>query len=80
MELKIARKDLNKAPKTITLEEIKALVEEEGQKILYFDRDNSHKSMIELVEYFEKLGFSVYFRDVKYGLDEDNYMYEVHIL
>lgn len=80
MELKIARKDLNKAPKTITVEEIKTLIEEEGQKILYFDRENSHKTMIEFVEYFENLGFSVYFRDVKYGLDDDNYMYEVHIL
>ena len=80
MELKIARKELNETPKTVQLEQIVEDVKEDGQKILYFDRDNSHKTMIEFVEYFENLGYSVYFRDVKYGLDEDNYMYEVHIL
>lgn len=80
MELKIARKELNETPKTIEIEKIVEDVKKEGQKILYFDRENSHKSMIEFVEYFENLGYSVYFRDVKYGLDDDNYMYEVHIL
>ncbi len=80
MELKIARKELNETPKTIQLDELVENVKKDGQKILYFDRENSHKTMIEFVEYFENLGYSVYFRDVKYGLDEGNYMYEVHIL
>lgn len=80
MELKIAREDLSKKPKSVDLEEIQKEIEASEQKILYFDRENSHKTMIEFVEHFETLGYSVYFRDVKYGLDEDNYMYEVHIL
>jgi hypothetical protein len=80
MELKIARKELSDKPKTVEIEKIVEDVKKIGQRILYFDRENSHKTMIEFVEYFERLGYSVYFRDIKYGLDEDNYMYEVHIL
>ncbi|MGM9995919.1 MAG: HP0268 family nuclease, partial [Campylobacter sp.] len=42
--------------------------------------DNTHKQLISLVENFEKKGFSVYHHIVKYGLDENDYCYEVHIL
>jgi hypothetical protein len=35
---------------------------------------------VALVEHFEEKEFSVYLREVKYGLDEGDYMYEVHIL
>ena len=33
-----------------------------------------------LVEHFEGKDFSVYLREVKYGLGEGDYMYEIHIL
>ncbi len=80
MELKLAREDLKSKPKKITLEKIEEMVKKEGNKIFYFDRENSHKDLMELVDYFEKKGYSVYFREVKYGLDENDYIYEVHIL
>lgn len=80
MELKIARTLLNEKPKSITLAKIEEAVKKEGQKFFYFDKDNSHKQLISLVEHFEKKGFSVYHRSIKYGLDEGDYMYEVHIL
>ncbi len=80
MELKLAREDLKAKPKTITLEKIEEAVAKSGDKIFYFDRENSHKSLVELVEYFEEKGYSVYFREVRYGLDENDYIYEVHIL
>lgn len=80
MELKLARAELNAKPKTISFDKIEAAVSKEGQKIFYFDKDNSHKQLIELVEFFEEKGLSVYHRVVKYGLDEKDYMYEVHIL
>ncbi|MRI84026.1 MAG: hypothetical protein C6I00_06355 [Nitratiruptor sp.] len=80
MELKLARSELNGKPKPITLEEIEELVRKEGNKIFYFDRENSHKDLMALVEYFEERGYSVYFREVRYGLDENDYIYEVHIL
>jgi len=80
MQLKLAREELGAQPKPITLEEIEEAVKREGNKIFYFDRENSHKDLMELVEYFEERGYSVYFREVKYGLDENDYIYEVHIL
>lgn len=79
-DLKIARSSINEKPKAISVKKIEEVVKQEGQSFFYFDKDNTHKQLIALVEYFEKKGLSVYHRVVKYGLDEDDYMYEVHIL
>jgi hypothetical protein len=80
MELKAARTELNAKPKTIGVDKIEKILEKEGQKIFYFDRENSHKDLMEMVEHFEGKGYSVYFREIRYGLDENDYLYEVHIL
>ncbi|MCI6989573.1 MAG: hypothetical protein MR902_08500 [Campylobacter sp.] len=80
MEIKLARKELSKKPQTISLKKIEDDLKDKDQIIYYFDKDNSHKDLITLIEYFENKGFSVYHRTVKYGLDENDYMYEVHIL
>jgi hypothetical protein len=80
MELKLARPTLNAKPKPISLEKIEEIVKKEGNKIFYFDRENSHKDLMNMVDYFEERGYSVYFREVRYGLDENDYIYEVHIL
>lgn len=78
MKLKLARKTLKAKPKTI---ELKKIEEDLANKsIFYFDKDNSHKELKELIEYFEEKSFSVYMREVKYGLDENEYIYEVHII
>ncbi|MFC2588146.1 MAG: HP0268 family nuclease [Campylobacter sp.] len=80
MDLKLARTEIDAKPKTVSLDKIEAAVAKEGQKIFYFDKDNTHKQLIALVEFFEEKGLSVYHRTVRYGLDENDYMYEVHIL
>lgn len=80
MTLKLAKHDVNARQKTIKLEDIEKIMEKEGQKIFYFDHDNAHKDLVALVEHFEEKGYSVYLREVKYGLDENDYLYEVHIL
>lgn len=80
MELKIARSELNKKPKKIELEKIEEMVGKEESVILYFDRENSHKDLLALQDHFENEGKSVYMREVRYGLAENEYMYEVHIL
>ncbi len=36
--------------------------------------------MMSLINALEKSGLNVYFREVKYGLADDEYMYEVHAL
>lgn len=80
MELKLARNEIHGKPKTITLEKIEEIMERDAQKIFYFDKENSHKDLVALVDYFEGKEFSVYLREVKYGLGEEDYMYEIHIL
>lgn len=80
MDLKLARAELTAKPKSISLEKIESAVQKDGQKIFYFDKENTHKELIALVEHFEQRGFSVYHRTVKYGLDDNDYMYEIHIL
>ena len=80
MELLLARNELNEKPKKVQLEKIKDELKKEAQKIFYFDRDNSHKDMMAVVEAVEKEGFNIYFREIKFGLADDEYMYEVHAL
>lgn len=78
MKLKLARTTLKAKPKTIELTKIEEDLSKKS--IFYFDKDNSHKDMIELIEYFEAKEYSVYMREVKYGLDDNEYIYEVHIV
>jgi hypothetical protein len=80
MELLFARNELNEKPKKVQLEKIIDELNKIKEKIFYFDRDNSHKDMMALVDSLESAGFNVYFREVKYGLADDEYMYEVHAL
>jgi len=78
MKLKLARTTLKAKPKTI---ELKKLEDElANRSIFYFDKDNSHKELKELIEHFEEKGYSVYMREVKYGLDDNEYIHEVHII
>ena len=80
MELLFARTELSEKPKKVQLDKIKEDLQKDGEKIFYFDRDNSHKDMMALVDALEKDDYNVYFREVKYGLADDEYMYEVHAL
>ncbi|RXK04724.1 HP0268 family nuclease [Halarcobacter bivalviorum] len=80
MELLFARNELTEKPKKVQLDKIKEELTKSGEKIFYFDRDNSHKDMMSLVDALEDEGYNVYFREVKYGLADDEYMYEVHAL
>ncbi len=80
MELKLARVELDAKPKTITLDKLIAELEKNKDKIFYFDKSNAHKDLVAVVEKFEEMGYSVYFKEIKYGLDEGDYMYQVHIL
>ncbi len=80
MKLKLAKIKEDSKSESVTLSEVGDILEKEKQKIFYFDQDNSHKNLVSLVEHFEEKGFSVYLKEVKFGLDENDYMYEVHIL
>ena len=80
MELLYARNELSEKPKKVQLDKVKEELQKDGEKIFYFDRDNSHKDMMSLVDALEDEGYNVYFREVKYGLADEEYMYEVHAL
>jgi len=80
MDILIARDDLKAKPKKISLSKIKEELSEIGEKIYYFDRDNSHKNIMSLVDSLEKAGYNVYFREIKYGLGDEEYMYELHAI
>ncbi len=78
MKLKLARTTLKAKPKAIELSKLEEMLPEKS--IFYFDRDNSHKDLKAMIEYFEEKGYNVYMREVRYGLNEDEYIYEVHIV
>ena len=78
MKLKLARASLSAKPKLVELSKIEEDLEKKS--IFYFDRENSHKELKSLIEYFEEKGFSVYMREVKFGLNDDEFIYEVHIV
>lgn len=80
MELKVARSEQKAKPKKIDVKKIDEMLAKEGSVILYFDRDNSHKDLLAMQDRFENEGNSFYMREVRYGLAENEYMYEVHIV
>ena len=46
----------------------------------YFHKDTFYKDLKNLINKLEENGYAVYFREVKYALDENAYMYELHII
>lgn len=78
MKLKLARASVESKPKVIEIDKIEEDLDKKS--IFYFDKDNSHKELKALISYFEEKEFSVYMREIKFGLDDDEYLYEVHIV
>ncbi len=81
MKIKLAKEHLDdKKSETITLKDIEKRLKEEGSAFYYFDNENPHKDLVALVEKLEEKGYSVYFKEVKFGLNDSDYIYEAHIL
>lgn len=80
MQLKLVREEINGKPKEIALERLLEDAKAKRPCIFYFDRTNAHKDLIGMVEQVEKAKMSIYLREVKYGLDDNDFMYEVHIV
>jgi len=78
MKLKLARTSVDTKPKVVEVDKIEEDLEKKS--IFYFDKDNSHKELKAMISHFEDKDFSVYMREVKFGLDDDQYLYEVHIV
>ncbi|HIP47196.1 MAG TPA: hypothetical protein EYG95_06520 [Campylobacterales bacterium] len=80
MKLKLAKQHMDKEAGSVSLKDIENLLKEKESLILYFDQENAHKNLLEMQEKFEEKDYSVYLKEVKYGLDESDYIYEAHIL
>jgi len=80
MKLKLAKQHIDDEVSTVSLKDIGDLLKEKESLILYFDQENAHKDLVSLVEKFEEKDYSVYLKEAKYGLGENDYIYEVHIL
>ena len=80
MDLKFARTDVNAKAKKVDLAKIEAAVAKDDSIIFYFDRDNSHKDLLALQDHFEAQGKSFYMSEVKFGMSDNDYMYQVHIM
>ena len=80
MDILLARKELTAKPKKVNFEKLLEELAQKEEEIFYFDRDNSHKDMMAIVDKFEDAGYAVHFREVKYGLADEEYLYEIHAL
>lgn len=56
------------------------LKEVKSNSFFYFHKETSYKDLKDLIDKLEEKGYAVYFREVKYALDEGSYMYELHII
>jgi hypothetical protein len=68
----------NHSVKEISMEEFLNSIK--PNSFYYFYRETSYKNLKDLIDKLTEMGYSVYFREVKYGLDAESYMYEMHIL
>jgi len=79
-KIKLAKTELSAESKDVEADKLVEQAKELKEKIFYFDKDNQHKELMALVKRFEKEGFTVYFREIKFGLDENDHIYEMHVL
>ena len=80
MKLKLAKQHKDEEVGSVSLKDIENLLKEKESLILYFDQENAHKDLLSMKEKFEEKEYGVYLKEVKYGLDESDYIYEAHFL
>ena len=80
MEILLAAKELKMKPKKISVDTILKRVENKVDDIFYLDRANSDKDVMDLVEFFDKEGWTIKHRSIKFGLADDEYVHEIHII
>ncbi|PAF50515.1 HP0268 family nuclease [Helicobacter sp. 13S00477-4] len=80
MELTLAKTDFEQKTQKINLEKLLKNIGNDHDKVFYFDRSNNHKDLLKAVSFFENKGKKAYLSEIKYGLDEKDYIYELHII
>lgn len=79
MDFKLAKQTSQDKGEKITLKQIQELAKTQ-EKVFYFSNENNHKDLLKLAESFHKTGRNAYLREVKFGLDHDEHIYELHIV
>lgn len=81
MDIKLAREQIDKKPTKISIKKLEEMIDSSTNgSFFYCDKENTEKEMGEIVKYFEKKHKRVFVREVRYGLDMGDFMYEVHVL
>lgn len=80
MTFKLAKKELDSKQESITLDEIEKQAKESGSATFYLDKDNQLKDIQKLKTTLEKNAQAVHFNEIRYGLDKDSFLYELHII
>jgi len=78
MEFQLAKQSFNSKQKKLTLEQIESNLKK--QQFFYLSKDNKHKDLIALQEHFEEKGYNLYMKEIKFGLGDLDYIYEIHIV
>ncbi|MDO7252316.1 HP0268 family nuclease [Helicobacter cappadocius] len=80
MELILAKTNIEEKAQKITLEDLAQKLDSNHNQIFYFDRANNHKDLLKATSFFQSKGRNAYLSEVKFGLDEKDYIYELHIV
>lgn len=80
MKLKLAKNNIDDENKSISQKEIEKQMTDKDSTFIYLDNGNLLKDIQKLKTALEKNLKSVYFNKIKYGIDKDSFLYEMHII
>ena len=80
MKFKLAKSNIDGENKVISQKEIEEIMKNKDSEIFYLDKDNSLKDIQKLKSFLEKNSKSTYFNEIRYGLDKDSFLYELHVI
>lgn len=76
MKFKLAKQTLNSKPKEIAIDDVIAILLKD--KVVFLDNSNKEEDIQNLIK--ELKNYKMYINKIHYGLLEDEFIYEVHIL
>ncbi|WP_104697505.1 MULTISPECIES: HP0268 family nuclease [unclassified Helicobacter] len=78
MELKLALTSKNSKEQVITLDDM--LEQAIGEKFFYLDKENKEKDLQKVIKTFASKRRSAKLNKVFFGLDEKDFIFELHII
>ena len=70
---------LENSENDISLQEVKDETKE-GFKCYFLSKENKEENIIKFQKSLEKSGKSVYFKKIKYSIDEHHYLYSLRVI